>query len=155
MLHSDFTSYYLTQDCEHIIMAHYWTETIWRHATVRSSQYKVHPKQDPIWYNSEIRHCINHLRTLRCRYKRHPTHHISSIIASTENSLMDKIKVAKHRYELHLINSYASSNNNKIFKYLKSITKSNNIPSVMNLDSLNAITTNLFNQYFHSIFHTP
>ena len=61
--------------------------------------YKVHSNQDPIWYNSEIRHCINRLRTLRRRYKCHPTNHISSIIDSIENTLQDKIKVAKQDVE--------------------------------------------------------
>ena len=79
--------------------------------------YKVHSNQDPIWYNSEIRHCINQLRTLHHRYKRHPTNHISSIINSIENVLQDKIKIAKQNFELHLVDCYASSNNNKIFKY--------------------------------------
>ena len=92
-------------------------------------QCKVHLKQDPMWYNSEIRHCINHLR-----YKCHPTDHVSSVITSIEDTLKDKIKAAKQNYESHLINSYALSKNNKIFKYLKSITKSRQIPSVMNLE---------------------
>ena len=46
------------------------------------------------------------------------------------------------------------TNNNKIFK---SITKSNNIPSFMNLKSLTANTeysiANLLNQYFQAVFH--
>ena len=89
-------------------------------------QYKVHPRQDPIWYNSEIRHCINHLRTLCHRFKHHPIHHVSSIIASTEDSLKEKIKVAKipSVMNLDLLNT--------------------------NTDSSKA---NLFNQYFHSIFY--
>ena len=155
MFHSDFMPCYLTQDSEHIW--HIIEQKLFEGMQLFIPQYKVHSNQDPIWYNSEIRHCINHLRTLRRRYKRHPTHHVSSIIASTEDTLMGKIKAAKQSFESHLINSYASSNNNKIFKYLKSITKSNKIPSVMNLDSLNANTdsskANLFNQHFHSIFH--
>ena len=56
-----------------------------------------------------------------------------------------------------MYNIDASTNNNKIFKYLKSFTKSNNIPSVMNFGSLTAntdeIIAKLFNQYFHSVFH--
>ena len=110
-----------------------------------------------MWFDSDIRHCKKRLRTLRRRYKRHPTHHISNTIDSLEKSLQNKINVAKQTFESHLINNYASTNNNKIFKYLKSITKSNNIPLFMNLDSLNASTdyckVNLFNHYFHSVFH--
>ena len=39
---------------------------------------------------------------------------------------------------IDLISTSVSTNNNKIFKYLKSITKSNNIPSVMNFESSTA-----------------
>ena len=60
-------------------------------------------------------------------------------------------------FEFDLINTSVSTNNNKIFKYLKSITKSNKIPSVMNFESSTANTdqniANLFNQYFYSVFH--
>ena len=46
-----------------------------------------------------------------------------------------------------------------MFKYLRSITKSKNIPSVMTLESLSAKSdyskVNLFDQYFHSVFHDP
>ena len=60
--------------------------------------------------------------------------------------------MASQNFECHLINSYALRNSNKIYSYLKSITKtwSNNIPSVINLDSSTANTdyskANLFNQ---------
>ena len=105
----------------------------------------------------EIRHLRKQLKTLRRRYNRHPTHHISIRINSLENMLQDKIILAKQNFECYLVNSYASINSNKIFRYLKSTTKSSNIPFVMNLDSSSADTdyskANLFNQYFHSVFH--
>jgi len=155
-VNSDFTLCYQTNDSEH--MWHTIEQILIEGMQLFIPQYKFHSNQDPMWYNSEIRHCINHLRTLCRRYKRHPTYHVLDIVNSTENSLKDKIKTAKQSFESHLINSYMlHQNNNKIFKYLKSITRSNNIPSVMNFDSLNANTdsnrANLFNQHFHSIFH--
>ena len=112
-----------------------------------------------MWFNSEIRHNIKQLRTLRHRFKHHPTQHTFNTIGSLERILQDKIAVAKQTFEFDLINTSTSTNNNKIFKYLKSITKSNNIPSVMNFDSSTANTdqniANLFNQlqYFYSVFH--
>ena len=99
------TPCYLTQDCEHIW--HFIEQILIKGMELFIPQCKVHSKQDPIWYNSEIRHCINRLRTLRRRYKRHPTDHVSSIITSIEDTLKDKIKAAKQNYESHLINSYA------------------------------------------------
>jgi len=92
MLHSDFTSYYLTQDCEHIW--HIIEQKLFEGMQLYIPQYKVHPRQDPIWYNSEISHCINHLRTLCCRFKHHPTHHLSSIIAS----ILKTVSRTKSRY---------------------------------------------------------
>ena len=101
---------------------------------------KIHLHQHPIWFNSEIRHSIKCLRTLRCCYKCHPTQHTSNTIDSFEKVLQDKIAAAKQIFESDLINTYASTNNNKIFKYLKSFIKSNNIPSVINLGFLTART---------------
>ena len=84
---------------------------------------------------------------------------ITTVWEYFENVLQDNIKITKQNFELHLVNCYTSSNNNKIFKYLRSITKSKNIPSVMNLASLSAKSNyskvNLFNKYFHSIFYDP
>ena len=81
----------------------------------------------------------------------------SDVIDSLEKALQGTIIAAKLTSESELINIYTSTNNNKIFKYLKSIAKSDNIPLVMNLESLTPNTdhsiTNLFNQYFHSVFH--
>ena len=152
---SDFTSCYSSDDVEYI-----WHIVEYQIITAMElfiPVNKVHSDRHPIWFNSEIRHCIKRLRTLRRRNKRHPTYHISHIIDSLENSLQDKIKAAKQNYEFHLINNFAPTNNNKIFKYLKSITKSNTNPPIMNFDSSSASTdsskANLFNQYFHSVFH--
>ena len=117
---------------------------------------KIHANQHPPWFNSDIRHNIKQLRTLRCRYKQNPTHHISCTINSLELTLQNKINAAK---QYNFINSHATTNNNKIFKYLKSIRKSNNVPSVIQFESSTANTdcakANLFNRYFHSVFHNP
>lgn len=158
LLNSDFTPCYYSHNIEFIwqTIEHLLMNAMYSYIPVK----KIHSDQHPTWFNPEIRHCIKRLRTLRRRYKCHPTQHISNRIASLENTLQNQIKGARQSYESHLINSYASSNNNQIFKYLKSITKSsNNIPSVMNFGSSTANTdhskANLFNQYFHSVFHDP
>ena len=157
LLCCDFTPCYLSHDVEYIwhTIEHILMDAM--HSFIPTN--KVHSHQHPIWFNSEIRHSINRLRTLRRRHKRHPTQYISDMIDSLEKALQEKIPVAKLTFESELINTCASTNNNKIFKYLKSITKSNNIPSVMNLESLTANTdhsiASLFNQYFHSVYHDP
>ena len=80
-------------------------------------------------------------------------------INSLELTLQNKINAAKQSFEYNLINSHVTTNNNKLFKYLKSIRKSNNVPLVIQFESSTANTdcakANLFNQYFHSDFHNP
>ena len=49
MLHSDFTSCYPTQDNEHIW--HIIEQKLFEGMQLYIPQYKVHPRQDPIWYN--------------------------------------------------------------------------------------------------------
>ena len=44
--------------------------------------------------------------------------------------LQEKIASAKKLYETHLIHTFAYSNSLKVFKYISSITGSNNIPSI-------------------------
>jgi len=61
-------------------------------------------------------------QTSQRRHKQHPTYHNSNIIDSLENSLQDKIKIAKQNYEFYLINNFTSIISNRIFNYLKSIT---------------------------------
>ena len=96
---------------------------------------KIHANQHPPWFNSDIRHNIKQLRTLRRRYKQHPTHRISCTINSLELTLQNKINAAKQSFEYNLINCHATTSNSKIFKYLKSIRKSNNVPSVIQFES--------------------
>ena len=50
----------------------------------------------------------------------------------------------------------ALANSNKIYNYIRNITKSRSIPSTVHFDSLTASSDSdkagLFNQYFHSVF---
>ena len=93
-------------------------EAVQRRATILDAMQlfipvcKIHPNLHPLWFNSDIRHNIKRLRTLHRRYK--TTHHISCIINSLELTLQNKIKAAKQSFEYNLINSYATTNNNKI-----------------------------------------
>ena len=157
LLCCEFTPCYLSHDVEYIwhTTEHLLMDAM--HSFIPTN--KVHSHQHPIWFNSEIRHSTNRLRTLCHRHKSHPTHHTFDTIDSLEKAVQEIITAAKLTFESDLINTCASTNNNKIFKYLKSITKSNNIPSVMNLKSLIAnadhSTASLFNQYFHSVHHDP
>ena len=151
LLLCDFTTCYLSHDIELVwsTIEHLIIDAMQLFIPVR----KIHANEHPPWFNSDIRHNIKQLRTLRRRYKQHPTHHISCTINSLELTLQNKINAAKQSFEYNLINSHGTT---KIFKYLKSIRKSNNVPSLIQFESSTANTdcakANLFNQYFHSVF---
>ena len=157
LLHTDFTTCSLTHDIERI-----WQAI--EHQVVNAMKLfipikKYHPVQHPPWFTSEIRHCIKRLRTSRRKYKLRPSQNILTNIVSLEATVQEMIRMAKLDYESSLINNFTPTNSNKIYKYLRSITKSNHIPSTINLDSSTASTdldkANLFNCYFYSVFHSP
>ena len=107
-----------------------------------------HPK----WFNSEIRHTINCLRTLRKRYTSSPTPKILSKIHSPQSCLRDLMSSAKLHYERNL--SMQGSAN--IFKYLSRITSTRTVlPAVsfgFSTGSTDYEKVTLFNSFFHSVF---
>ena len=113
---------------------------------------KHHSIQHPPLFTSEIRHCIKRLRTLRRKYKLHPSQRTLANITALETTTQDMIDTAKLDYESSLVHNFASTNSSKIYDYIKSITKSNHMPSSVNFNSSTASTdhdkANLFNLYF-------
>ena len=66
------------------------------------------------------------------------------------------MRAAKSLYENNLIHQFASSNSNKVYKYIVSLTKLHHIPDIMT-DGTKSVTydldiANCFNQYFYSVF---
>jgi len=98
-------------------MAHYRTQAHHCYEVIHS---KHHSIQHPPWFTSEVRHVIKRLRTLCRRYKLHPSQNILDTIASLEDTLQSKISSAKLDFESSLISNFASANNTKIYKHLKS-----------------------------------
>ena len=82
----------------------------------------VKRRQDPVWFNSEIRHHLKHLRTMKRRFRFHATPPLESKIHQLDDFLQQKLILAKSNYETRLIETYQSSN------------------------------SSLFNLYFHSVF---
>ena len=152
-MHIDFTSCYLTYDVDNI-----W-KTIENNIVNAMKLFiptkKHHSIQHPPWFTS---HCINRLRTLRRKQKSCSSTTTQNKISSLESSLQNKINTAKQEYESRLINT-SSTNSSKIFKYLKSVTQSKDIPNTVCFKSSTASTdfekANFFNKYFHSVFHDP
>ena len=65
--------------------------------------------------------------------------------------------VAKSKYESKLVNDLALSNNSKIYSYLRSFSKNDDLPPMLHLKSESASTSPskaaLFNKFFHSVFN--
>ena len=101
------------------------------------------------WYNSEIRHTINCLRTAR---KMPPTPNSLSKIQSLESHLSSLIISAKSNFE-HKLSTQSTS---KIFRYIRSFLPSSSVPPIISLDSCTGSSdyerATLFNTFFHSVF---
>ncbi|XP_065895943.1 uncharacterized protein [Dysidea avara] len=112
--------------------------------------------QFPKWYTSNIRHQIKWLRTLRKKYKSHPTDHNLNRIKTAEDNLQNSIQQAKANFEANLVHNFAFSNDSKIYQHVRNITKSASIPATVFFDDSSAThdidKATLFNRYFYSVF---
>ena len=72
----------------------------------------------PIWFNSEIRHYIKQLHTLQRKCNEHNTANNVSKLKSLESLLSAKVSAAKSDYETNLVASI-NNNNSLIYKYIK------------------------------------
>ena len=80
-----------------------------------------HNKQ-PIWFNSNIRHHIKCLRTLRRKFNKRPTDNNKMKYENSSNLLQAKITSAKANYESDLITAFANNNNPRVHQ------ESNKVP---------------------------
>ena len=76
---------------------------------------KIKSFNHPKWYNSEIRHLIKCIRTLRRKCKSHSTSHNISKLQSLETQLQNKMLFAKSTYEKNLVTTFSRTNTSKIF----------------------------------------
>ena len=68
----------------------------------------------PKWFNSDIRHHLKCLRTLRRKFKTYPASHRKKSIHCMENLLQEKLVQAKATFENKLIESHLVHNSSKI-----------------------------------------
>ena len=109
-----------------------------------------------MWFTSYIRHHLNCICTLKRIYKKCPAARNLSRLESCELELQYKFIAAKTNFESDLIQYTSHCNISRIYKYIDNITGYSSIPSIIFLDSFEAVTNyekaNLFNSYFHSVF---
>ena len=78
-----------------------------------------------------VKHQQNCIHSLRRKLKKKPTNTLKQKLQSEEDSLQVLMEEAKSNYESKLIDTFASYNNNPIFKYISSLTKNSSFPQQM------------------------
>ena len=104
---------------------------------------RLRSRQGPKWSDSNIRHQLKCLRTMRRKYKTHPTPIKLCKIKSLEVELQSSISSAKAIFESNLLASLQSNDSYKIFSYIRSITGQNNIPISMHFNGTKVISDQL------------
>ena len=127
-------------------------------ATLFIPQFRSKSSPSPVWFTPFIRHKLNIVHSLRKKFHSSPTCTQKEKLDSAELELQSLMSAAKADFEHQLIDSFAYHNSNKIYSYIRSLSKQGNFPSVMYLDEASAFTdlqkAEFFNQYFHSVFST-
>ena len=91
--------------------------------------------------------------------KKHNVIELKSGKSSNEVSLVtlqEEITTARSRFEAALVDKFAFSNDNAIFKYIHGLLKSNALPNTVTFGGESATSdvdkAHLFNTFFHSVF---
>jgi len=106
---------------------------------------------NPVWFNPDIRHHINFLRTLRRKFINNPTEYNANKLDSSQELLQAKINNVKTNYETNLI---TTSDNSKIYIYIRGIMKTRTT-MYQNSTSIYCDTqkANAFNDCFYLVFN--
>ncbi len=109
--------------------------------------------------NSTVRHQLNCVRSLRRSYRRNASPVFKAKLDKSEVALLDAMTAAKSSYEAHLVHQFAFNSNYKIFKYIKTILKTNPLPPILHLAEKSASNdhekASLFNGFFESVYSKP
>ena len=132
------------------------SEFIWSYlvTVIMDAIYKFVPtvptrlNKQPIWFNSDIRHHTNCLRALKRNFNQHPTLYNKLKYENSSNLLQDKISSAKANYESNLIFTFTTTNNSKVYKYIRSLTKSHSTPPTLHYNSTTANCLFLLHGYY-------
>ena len=119
---------------------------------------RIHVKRrhGPKWFDSDIRHHLKCLRTMRRKFKTHPSSQKSHRIHELEHLLQCKLVHAKATFESNLIESHQLSHSSSVFSYIRFITSQNSLPCTLHLDGISVASdfekATMFNQFFYSVF---
>ena len=129
--------------------------TILTAATLFTPKTKVNTHLPPKWFTPQIRHYLHKIHTLRRKTRSNSSPCLISKLREMEASLSTMMLEAKTQFEKELITD-SSRHHQKLFRYLRHITKSSQIPEHIYRNDTWADTpiarANLFNKHFHSVY---
>ena len=155
LLDTDFSHYYSSTDIEYLwstlkgiidISVELYVPKVW----CTSQKY-------PKWFNGEIRHHLHQLHSLRRKLcKSNNCSLYLSKVGILEDTLQGEIATARSNYEAALVDEFAFSNDNAIYKHICGLLNSNSLPNIVTFEGKSESTdkgrAHLFNSFFHSVF---
>ena len=112
----------------------------------------------PKWVNQDLRHKINCHRTLVKKFHSNPTPSLSQKVCLSKERLDHDVKVSKSMYITQLVDDKSKGCKSDLFRHLRVLTKSDQIPPCVSLNTSSAESdegkVTLFNLYFHSVYST-
>ena len=151
LLQLDFSDCFHSDDVEYV-----WAivrQSILRAMLLYIPKVRLKSQQTPQWFNSEIRHLLQCVSTLRRKYNSCPSPHNLFKLNHKEEVLQQALRTSKAAFEDNLIRSCSP---NKIYSYIRRISSHKSIPSLIASDNSVAVSdkdkAESFNRYFHSVF---
>lgn len=98
---------------------------------------KVKSRRHPLpkWFTPTITHSLNKISTLRRSIKKKPSPEKINTLRRLEEDLNSQINSARIQHEHSLVQNF-SSNKSKLYRHLRSLTTSKNIPNLIYLDEV-------------------
>ena len=156
LLEHDFSYYFQTTNIE--LLWNYLKDCILHLIALFTPPVTKKSQHYPKWFNSSVRHQLHKVHSLRKQYKKHTSPHRSSCLSSAESHLQTEILNARVNYESTLVQTFAFSNDSKIYNYMKSFSKNSGIPAILQYQSslFTSATdkANAFNKFFHSVYNS-
>ena len=115
---------------------------------------KLSSHPSPKWFNSNIRHQLNCMHSLRRQIHKNPTPYKLSKLKCLESKLQHQIQSAKSKFDANLVFHF-HSRPNLLFRHLNYLSRSSSIPQTVYLDSSSSnvppVKAHLFNSFFNSV----
>ena len=150
----DFTSYFEMCDIESLWS--YLKQIIFEAIHLFTPRVSSRSHERPKWFTSDLRHKLNCVHSLRRKQSKKPSANLQIKLADAELSLQKDMITAKAAFESSLIHNFATTNSNKIFKYISSVNKSCTLPTTMCFKDISESSdkgiAQLFNNYFFSVY---